>query len=340
MYSKKLTVKQLYDEYIEAKQYETRLSSLGKTKSILRNHVLNAIPEHYVNKLTTQDLQKWKLGIEEKSFALITRQNIYGEFRAMLNFAVRMEYIPKNPLLKVGNFRGTLEIKKEQQFYTPEEFNAFILVARECAEEYEKEKNNLYEWNFYMFFNLAFYAGLRKGEIHSLQWNDIDGKYINVRRSTSQKLGIGRDEETATKNRSSMRRLQMPEPLIRALEEHKERQKKLGLYDGNRKILGDERCLRDSTLDKRNRQYAKATGVKRIRVHDFRHTHVTLLANMGVNIQEIARRLGHSDVRTTWGTYAHLYPQEEQHAIDVLNKVENTAKIMSEKCPNEDEKDD
>ena len=113
LYSKKLTVKQLYAEYIEAKQYETRLSSLGKTRSILRNHVLNAIPGHYVNKLTTQDLQKWKLDIEEKGLALITRQNIYGEFRAMLNFAVRMEHIPKNPLLKVGNFRGALKIKKE-----------------------------------------------------------------------------------------------------------------------------------------------------------------------------------------------------------------------------------
>jgi integrase len=61
--------------------------------------------------------------------------------------------------------------------------------------------------------------------------------------------------------------------------------------------------------------------LKVIRIHDYRHSHVSVLANNGINIQEIARRLGHSKVDMTWNTYSHLYPREEERAVDVLNNI-------------------
>lgn len=61
--------------------------------------------------------------------------------------------------------------------------------------------------------------------------------------------------------------------------------------------------LRDTTIQLRNKLYAERAGVKVIRVHDFRHGHASLLANAGVNIQEISRRLGHSKVEVTWNVY-------------------------------------
>ena len=66
---------------------------------------------------------------------------------------------------------------------------------------------------------------------------------------------------------------------------------------------------------------AAAAGLKAIRIHDFRHTHASLLVNEGINIQEIARRLGHSKIEITWNTYSHLYPREEDRAIAILNKI-------------------
>ncbi|MGI5899954.1 MAG: tyrosine-type recombinase/integrase [Christensenellales bacterium] len=50
------------------------------------------------------------------------------------------------------------------------------------------------------------------------------------------------------------------------------------------------------------------------------HSHASLLANEGINIQEIARRLGHSNIEITWNTYSHLYPREEERAVKVLEK--------------------
>ena len=66
---------------------------------------------------------------------------------------------------------------------------------------------------------------------------------------------------------------------------------------------------------------AKAAGIKKITVHEFRHSHASLLCNAGINIKEIARRLGHADVNMTWKTYSHLYPAEEEKAIAVLNAI-------------------
>ncbi|MCL2828866.1 MAG: tyrosine-type recombinase/integrase, partial [Oscillospiraceae bacterium] len=79
--------------------------------------------------------------------------------------------------------------------------------------------------------------------------------------------------------------------------------------------------LRDSTIQKRNVKYSVLAKQNTLRIHDFRHSHASLLANEGINIQEIARRLGHSKIEITWNTYAHLYPREEERAIQVLDKI-------------------
>lgn len=88
-----------------------------------------------------------------------------------------------------------------------------------------------------------------------------------------------------------------------------------------RRVCGGPQCLRDTSLDHKNRLFAEKAGLPRIRIHDFRHSHASLLANEGINIQEIARRLGHSKIEITWNTYSHLYPREEERAVAVLNKI-------------------
>ena len=79
--------------------------------------------------------------------------------------------------------------------------------------------------------------------------------------------------------------------------------------------------MRDTSIENHNKRFAQLAGVKKIRIHDFRHSHVSLLANNGINIQEIARRLGHSKIEMTWNTYSHLYPKEEEKAVEILNKI-------------------
>ena len=300
-----MTLEELFNEYLEAKQHEIRETSLDKSKRILQRHVIDSLGNYKINKLNLKILQSWKNEISKKNLSLTTNQNIYKEFRALLNYAVKLEYIPNNLLIKLGNFKsGTVIKKKEMDYYTVDEFKAFINVAKRNAEAAEKA-GNYFEWNYYVFFAIAFYTGMRKGEIHGLRWSDIDGKYISVKRSISQKVK-GDDRITPPKNKSSIRTLQIPKPLIEILNEHKERCKIFDGFSEENYICGANKPLRDSTIQKRNIKFAKLAGIKTIRIHDFRHSHASLLANEGINIQEVARRLGHSDVEMTWNIHIHI----------------------------------
>lgn len=133
---------------------------------------------------------------------------------------------------------------------------------------------------------------------------------MHVRRCITQKVKGG-DIETPPKNKSSYHGLQIPTPLINILKEHKKRQQESDGFSNEFRVCGCVRCLRDTALNKRNRSFAQQANLPHIRIHDFRHSHATLLANNGINIQEIARHLGHSEIGITWNTYSHLYPREK-----------------------------
>ena len=324
--ARRLTLRDIYEEYIRAKAPEVRETSLQKTRTVLEHHILPVLGDVSLSKLSVRALQDWKSYLEDKTvtaksgeeqpLSLRTKQNVYGELRAFLNYAVKMDYLPKNPLMRVGNFKDPNTLHKEMDFYTADEFRAFIAKALECA---QNSPNNS-EWDYYVFFNIAFYTGMRKGEIHALKWSDIDGDYISVKRSITQKLK-GEDRETPPKNKTSIRTLQIPEPLKKILADHKARYRSLQGFSDDFRICGGTRPLRDTSIQKANERYAKLAGLKTIRIHDFRHSHASLLANNGINIQEIARRLGHAKIEMTWNTYSHLYPREEERAVNILNKI-------------------
>lgn len=314
--AQRMTVQQLYDEYIAAKRHEVRETSLQKNVEVLQQHVLPFFGSVRIDKLTVQKLQDWKNQINEAGYQPKTKQNFYKYFRALLNYAVKMEYLPQNPLLRVGSFKAPLEAHREMLFYTPEEFIDFISAARGSAEA----SDTLQEWSIYVFFNIAFFTGMRKGEINALNWTDIRDGEIHITKSVTQKLK-GEDRITPPKNRSSIRVIQIPDPLQAVLDEHYERCRMLPGFCPEYFVCGGPMPARDTTISKALIRYATAAGVKPIRVHDFRHSHASLLANNGINIQEIARRLGHSDISITLKTYSHLYPKETERALRVLNNI-------------------
>lgn len=316
--ARKMTVQELHEEYIRTKRHEARETTVDKSETIYRLHIKELLGAVALDKLKTPVLQEWKQKIYEKEISPRMRKNIYSELRAMLNFAVKMEYIPANPLYKVGNFSDRLEAKKEMLFYTPEEFLKFIKPARELA-----ENGSVQDYGFYIFFMLAYYTGARKGEINALRWCDIVRNEMRITRSVALKLK-GEDRFTPPKNKSSIRNIQLPEPLIQALNTYKARCEKLEGFSEECLVCGFNRPLRDTTIQSRFSLYSKQAGTKKIRIHDFRHSHASLLANSGINIQEIARRLGHSDIEMTLNTYSHLYPKEQERALDVLNAVKST----------------
>ena len=101
---KRMTVRQLYDDYMAVRKYEVREATLYRTDNILKYYILPILENVRIDKLSIQVLQDWKLSMEERNISLQTKKNVYGELRTMLNYAVKMEYIPRHQLAKVRKF--------------------------------------------------------------------------------------------------------------------------------------------------------------------------------------------------------------------------------------------
>ena len=324
--SSPITLQQLADEYIGVKKNEVRETTAEKNKELLKRYVLPQFGNYLIDKLNIRHMQNWKSEMNNRQIAngnklsLKYKQNVYSTFSALLNYAVKMEYIATNPLSRLGNFKDANLIRKEMDFYTVEEFKKFIVAAKQRALEIERQTGSICEWDYYIFFMIAFYTGMRKGEINALKWTDMRDNVIYVTRSIAQKMK-GEDRETPPKNKSSIRSIQIPIPLKTALTDHYNRHCQTSGFSGDWRVCGGIKCIRDTTLDHRNREYAQIANIKTIRIHDYRHSHASVLINAGINIKEIARRLGHSKVEQTWNTYSHLYPHAEAKALEVLNNI-------------------
>ena len=236
-----------------------------------------------------------------------------GVLNIVLNFGVKFDYMQYNPLTKVGTFKNSNAIRKEMEVYTPEQWKLY----RRTALEYSTANDKL---DFYVFFNIAYYTGLRKGEIHALRWSAINDGFLTVRTSIAQRTA--QDVETPPKNRRSERSIEMPTPLQNVLCDHLKRVCGDPFFTRDKFVCGFDRPLRNTSLDVYNRTVAQLAGLPRLRIHDFRHTHASTLINAGVPVIEISKRLGHSSIEQTLETYSHLFKSTSKLSIDVLNNIE------------------
>lgn len=178
-------------------------------------------------------------------------------------------------------------------------------------------------------FRLALASGMRLGELLGLRWEDIDwdGGAVGVRRSLSWPRN-GQPELLEPKTTSSRRVIALDEVTMGALRQHRARQAEDRLAAGGAwQDTGVVFCTQGGAfVDQRRIQrllpsLARGSGVPRIRFHDLRHTHATILLRQGRSIKEVAERLGHSSVSITLQTYVHVLPDQRTGSAQVMGKV-------------------
>ena len=243
-------------------------------------------------KPSTVASKKWLIDLKVTPF-------FKNQLTAIFNYAVKYYGLKENPCHKAGSMGK--KKADEMLFWTKDEFQTFIESMKDRPASYT-------------VFMTMYYTGIREGELLALTPSDIDfeKKTLTVNKSY-QRLGK-EDIITTPKTPKSIRTIPIPDGLCNCLQEYMSHcyglQKDDRLFPYTKSFLYHEM------------EYGcKASGVKRIRVHDIRHSHASLLVEMGFSPLLIAERLGHEKVQTTMDTYSHLYPNKQVEVARQLDGI-------------------
>lgn len=316
--SNELSFQELYDIYITDKKQKLKAQSLRATINRFEKHILPYFKDYQISKINHKVYINWKEEILKKQFSFKYNSSLHGCMVSILNYAVNFYNLDKNIASKVGNFAKGNYIPKVD-FWTYEEFKQFISAV----------DDNLYS----TLFKTLYFTGMRLGECLALNWNDFNGSYIYVNKTIAKEKDNGNFIINSPKTRNSIRKIQLDIETINLLNKLKEYYKSSTNFSENWFIFGGPYPLSQSTIGRKKNEYCELANVKKIRIHDFRHSHATLLLSMGVPITVISKRLGHSDITMTLNTYSHLIPEDEYKAVNMLNnltKQENFKGINNE----------
>lgn len=306
-----LTLIQLYEQYFNNLKNQLKDSSLIDIETMWKHHINPYLGNSKVNKITKTDILNWQNSLTEKGYSYNYKVKIRICLSAILNFGVCYYDTVRNPVLLVDGFKNT-QRKQEMQIWTPEEFKQFISVV----------DNPIYK----SLFTTLFYTGMRKGECLALNWTDFNSKTmkLNVNKSVSRKIYLDKNSTqrykiTTPKNDSSYRAVSITPSVASELDNLKE-------YCLENRMTGDyifcgDNPLPDETINRYYKNYCKVAGVKKIRLHDFRHSHASYLISEGINIVAVAKRLGHGDIEQTLNTYSHLLPKSDDEILKTLEKL-------------------
>ncbi|MCD8201341.1 MAG: site-specific integrase, partial [Clostridia bacterium] len=165
------------------------------------------------------------------------------------------------------------------------------------------------------FFELLFYSGARKGEISALTTSDVEKRgdvyAIKISKNASRRHDGKGIMVTPPKTYASNRTVTLPECLTKELGEYLEG-KEGYLFGGNAPADTTSYSLAFASA-------IKKTGVTRIRMHDLRHSHASILIAAGVPVTSVSKRLGHSTPKTTLDVYSHCLEKGEEEVLSVLN---------------------
>ena len=299
-----MTFQNLYEIYMEDMAARLKQSTLLTKKAVLQTHILPFFGSKPINEIKASDVRRWqaKLMSSPNNYSQTYLKKINTELNSIINYAKRFYDLNTNPCGKAGTI-GKAKAE-EMDYWTYDEYIAF--------REGVKDKSLSY-----ICFEVLYWTGMREGELLALSPADIDldNKTISINR-TYQRIE-GKDVFTSPKTRKSKRKIPIPDFLCQELSD----------YIQSRYMLdADERLfpVTKSYLSHEMLRGCKNTGVKKIRIHDIRHSHASLLINQGCDALMLADRLGHEKVSTTLNTYSHLFPHKQQEPVHSLESLQAT----------------
>lgn len=287
------------------RQYMTTLGNQNKysviydKNNIFRLYILPTFEKTPIDELTKEILYQW----QDELWATTNPRNggyfsykyltkIRSQFNTFLTWC-EQRYGVKNNLVDVAKPKRN-QPKKEMQFWTREQFEQFISVVDDEI--------------YHALFTFMFFTGRRKGELFALSPNDVMPDKIRINKSLTRKtLDSSTYGITSTKENKNQ-----TVPVCDVVK------KEIASYKGGTPFyFGGKKPLADNTVRRRFIEYTEKAGLPRIRVHDLRHSFVSMLIHNGGNLVVIADLIDDT-VEMVTQTYGHLYQQDK---LSILERI-------------------
>ncbi len=308
------TVGQYLHTWIAVAKSQVRGSTWRRYSDFVRVHLIPGLGKVPLARLTAQQVQVFYARKLSEGLSPTTVHHIHAALHRALKDALRMGLVQRNV---TEMLRPPRRASKEMMVLTEEQAARFL----------EAVKGDRFE----ALHVLALTTGMREGELLGLRWQDIDLEnataYVRMNVQEAERGFILAETKTANSRRS----VRLSKLAVAALRQHRARQ------DSEREALGEAWnasldlvfpnvvggiMIPDNLAKRSFKPIAQRCGfVPEMRFHDLRHTAATLLLSRGVNVKVVSEMLGHADISITLRIYAHVIPNMQQVAADVMDSM-------------------
>ncbi len=297
-----MTFASFVGQYEQDVQPRLRENTWETKENILRTKLLPYFGKLKMCNITAQQIRTWQNELihfrdeEGQPYSPVYLKTIHNQLSAVFNHAVRYYNLQDNPCLKAGSMGK--KKNREMLFWTKDEYLKFAEIMMDKP-------------LVYYAFEMLYWCGIREGELFALTPADFDFEKGTVTINKSYQRIRGEDKITPPKTEKSNRTITMPQFLV---DEMRDCIKLIYGIEPDQRIF----IISKSALHREMERGAKEAGVKRIRIHDLRHSAISLLIDMGFSATAIADRVGHESIDITYN-YAHLFPSRQTEMADKLN---------------------
>ncbi|MCH5186870.1 MAG: site-specific integrase [Oscillospiraceae bacterium] len=294
-----MTFAGLVELYIDDMKNRLRQSTMNNKKHMIDTKILPYFGKIKIGDIKPTTVRQWQNKLIGQDYSETYLKSINNQLCAILNYAVKYYGLRENPCHKAGSMGR--KSADEMQFWTREEYLKFSNAIEDKPMAH-------------LAYQILYWCGLRAGELLALTRADIDltSKELSVNKSY-QRIEK-QDVITEPKTKKSIRIIAIPNFLCKEIETYMQT-----LFDKNpsTRLFTVTKYYLHHEMDRG----CKISGVKRIRVHDLRHSHASLLIELGFSPLLIAERLGHENIETTLNTYSHLYPHKQTELANTLDTL-------------------
>lgn len=271
--------------------------------NIIDTKILPYFQKRIISEIEPKDVIAWQNTLmaahmeNGKPYSSIYLKTVHSQLSAIFNHAVRYYRLKQNPAEIAGNMGR--DTHKEMLFWTKEEYQRFADTIMDKPLSYYA-------------FEVLYWCGIREGELLALTAADFDFQRSTLRINKSYQRFKGRDVVTEPKTPKSNRIIHLSKFLCEEMQDYMK-----SLYG----LQPDDRLFPFTRhfLTHEMARGSKASGIKKIRIHDLRHSHVSFLIEKGFSAVAIAERVGHESIDITY-RYAHLFPTKQTEMADKLDE--------------------